>query len=184
MERRELFKILTTGAAGLEVSAQHTHEVQKAPEAQGPAKFFSRAEQSTVDALADIIIPSDELSPGAHEARVWRYIDLVLYYGSSAQQAEFRSGSAVIDAVAKRQFGAPFHSLTRARQTRIVALAAAKEDDARDELGRFFRVIKTMTIAGFHCTEICREKFMGYRGNAAVSEFTGCSHPEHRKFEA
>ncbi|MEX2262956.1 MAG: gluconate 2-dehydrogenase subunit 3 family protein [Bryobacteraceae bacterium] len=186
MERRELFKILTAGAAGLELaSAQHRHDAKPATalDASAPSKFFTAEQMKAVDALCDIILPTDELSPGAREAQVWRYIDLMTFYGGELLQNTYRSGLKRIDAAAQAEFGARFLSLSRDRQDRIVAMAARKEDDANDELGRFFRTLKSMTIAGYHATEIGMEKHMGYRGNTAAQEFAGCDHPEHRKFD-
>jgi|SRR6516165_1291616 hypothetical protein len=64
MERRELFKIIAAGAL-----------TEAAVQARRP--FFDVEQTAVLDRLSDIIIPSDDQSPGAHEAQVVHYLDLV-----------------------------------------------------------------------------------------------------------
>src|SRR5436305_9189808 len=42
-------------------------------------KFFTAAEMATVTALADIIIPKDEVSGSASDAKVPEFIDLIVH---------------------------------------------------------------------------------------------------------
>jgi gluconate 2-dehydrogenase subunit 3-like protein len=180
MERRELFKIIAAEAVAIEAAgAQHQHPATAAAKPYA-RKFFSSQQERAFDSLCDIIIPADSQSPGAHEAKVWQYIDLITHYGTPAQKQELTRGLALVDRAARKQFQKPFANLDRADQEEIVAGMAAKEPDREDELGRFFIHVKRLVIEGYHYSEVGMKRFMGYRGNTAISEFPGCAHPEHQ----
>jgi len=180
MERRELFKIIAAGAVAAEAAdAQHQHAAAVAAKPY-TARFFSSQQVRALDSLCDIIIPSDSQSPGAHEAKVWQYIDLLMHYGTPHQKKELTRGLVLVNRAARKQFQKPFADLDRPHQEEIVAAMAAKESDRDDYLGRFFIYLKRLTIEGYHYTEVGIKQFMGYRGNTAVSEFPGCTHPEHQ----
>src|SRR5688572_18612327 len=55
-------------------------------------KFFTAAQAREVEAIAAQIIPADELGPGAREAGVLRFIDLVLASFERENQPEYRAG--------------------------------------------------------------------------------------------
>jgi len=180
MERRELFKIIAAGTMAVEApGAQHEHAAAAVAKPY-TAKFFSPPQVRALDSLCDIIIPSDSLSPGAHEARVWQYIDLITHYGSPRQKKDIRRGLALVDRAARKQFQKPFAELNRPQQERMIAAIAGKELDRNDELGQFFAFMKRLTIEGYHYTEVGMKQFMGYRGNSAISAFPGCTHQEHQ----
>jgi hypothetical protein len=179
MERRELFKIIAAGAVAAETVAQHEHAAAAAAKPY-LAKFFSPQQVRALDSLCDIIIPSDSLSPGAHEAKVWQYIDLIAHYGPPQQKKELTRGLSLVDRAARKQFQKPFADLDRPNQEETVAAMAAKEPDRADILGRFFIYLKRLTIEGYHYTEVGMKQFMSYRGNTAIPEFPGCTHPEHQ----
>jgi hypothetical protein len=180
MERRELFKIIAAGAVAAEAAdAQHQHAAAVAAKPY-TEKFFSSPQVRALDSLCDIIIPSDSLSPGAHEAGVWQYIDLITHYGTPQQKKELTRGLALVDRAARKRFQKSFAALDRPDQEAIVAAMAAKESDREDALGRFFIYLKRLTIEGYHYTEVGMKQFMRYRGNTAIPEFPGCTHPEHQ----
>jgi len=155
MERRELFRIIAAGAVAAGASdAQHQHSAAAAAEPY-TAKFLSRQQVRALDALCDIIIPSDSLSPGAHEAKVWQYIDLITHYGTPEQKKELTRGLALVDRATRKRFQKPFADLDRNNQEKIVAAIAAKEADREDNLGRFFIYLKRLTIEGYH---YCRSR--------------------------
>src|SRR4051794_33668427 len=55
-------------------------------------KFFTPEQAREVEAIAEQIIPSDELGPGAREAGVVAFIDLVLASFEREKQAVYRDG--------------------------------------------------------------------------------------------
>jgi hypothetical protein len=45
-----------------------------------------------LDRLRETIIPADEQSPGAHQAQVWYFIDLMVQYSDPQNQQPWRAG--------------------------------------------------------------------------------------------
>ncbi len=169
MERRELFKIL--GATSL-----------AAPALSAPyqPKFFSTAEASVAERLADIILPSDASSPGAAEAGVLRYIDIVLHYASPEQKQRWKKGLAAVEADAQRRFSKPFLDCDRASQEQVLASMAENEGRRQDESGRFFEALKRLSVEAYHFSPANWQKNVRYAGHKPISEFPGCRHPNHR----
>jgi hypothetical protein len=81
MERRELFKVLgATLVFAHDGAAQHDHRTSVVVEIESyKPRFFSDPQYLAIDALTEIIIPTDSQSPGAHAAGVRFYIDTVLH---------------------------------------------------------------------------------------------------------
>jgi hypothetical protein len=71
-------------------------------------KVLSASQYATLEALVEAIIPADERSPGAKEARVADYFDLVLSEAQPSLKQEWLAGLAAFDAEATRRFGKPF----------------------------------------------------------------------------
>jgi hypothetical protein len=119
--RRDALRILGAGAGSVVVlpwlsdeGAAAFAEIQRTKAA--PAlKVFSAAQYATFGALAEAIIPADERSPGAKEARVADYVDLLLSEGDDKLEREWLDGLAALDADATARFGAPFVKLTGAQ---------------------------------------------------------------------
>jgi hypothetical protein len=93
-------------------------EVQRG-KAPPSLKSLSPAQYATVEALVEAIIPADERSPGAKEARVADYLDLLLSEVQPSLKQEWLEGLAALDTEASARFGAPF---ARLDATRIEAL--------------------------------------------------------------
>ena len=70
--------------------------------------MLTTAQYATVGALVEAIIPTDERSPGAREARVADYIDLLLSEADAPLRQQWLAGLAALDAEAKKRFGAAF----------------------------------------------------------------------------
>jgi hypothetical protein len=77
-------------------------------------KVLTPAQYATVEALVEAIIPADERSPGAKEARVADYIDLLLGEADAPVRQRWLAGLAAVDAEAGKRFGAPFARLPEA----------------------------------------------------------------------
>ena len=71
-------------------------------------KVLTTAQYATVETLVEAIIPADERSPGAREARVADYIDLLLSEADAPLRQQWLAGLAALDAEAQKRFGAPF----------------------------------------------------------------------------
>ena len=87
------------------LSAYAEIQAKKAPPR---LKVLTVAQYATVGALVEAIIPADERSPGAREARVADYIDLLLSEADAPLRQQWLAGLAALDAEAGKRFGAPF----------------------------------------------------------------------------
>jgi Gluconate 2-dehydrogenase subunit 3 len=82
-------------------------------------KVLTAAQYATVEALVETIIPADERSPGAKEARVADYIDLLLSEADAPLRQQWLAGLAALDGEASKRFSASF---ARLPEEQMVAL--------------------------------------------------------------
>ncbi len=181
MERRTALKLIAGGVIAERLDAAQHHLVQIA---QAPAayklQFFSPAQNELIDRLSDMIIPTDDHSPGAHEAKVSYFIDLMVANSRKEVQEQWASGLKAVETEAEKQFQKPFLKCSAGQQDQIMAAMAANEGQPTTELERFFARLKSMTIDGYYTSPIGIHKDLQYKGNTAVAEFPGCTHPEHQ----
>ena len=174
--RRELLKIVAAMPAA--ASAQHAHSGEKFVQIAKPLapKAFAKARFQMLTRLVDLIIPRTE-TPGAADAGVDFQID-----GTAAAKPEIRAqlerGLAALDSFARKERGHTFMDLPAADQT---ALLEAVSGNANSEAGRFFRMVKDMTIDGYYSTREGLEQELGWHGNTYLTSFPGCIHPEHQE---
>jgi hypothetical protein len=183
IERRELFKILgATLVAAQKGAAQHAHGTAAAIDtANYKPRFFSERQYRVIGDLTEIIIPADEQSPGAQAAGVRFYIDTVLHYAAPDVQQHWRDGLAAVEEEAHAQFGKDFPDLSAAQRDQLVAVMAEGEKSPKTEMERFFPVLKQATVDAFALSDIGMKEYLGYKGNTAIAEFPGCTHPEHQR---
>lgn len=167
VERRSLIKILGAGLAtpGAAIGQQQHEYTPRA---------LTAAEYRVVDKLVDLILPADETSPGAHDAGVSRYIDIVLLYGDKATLTLWQSGVKSVEAAAKEAHGRPFHEITPEQQTAIVRTMAANEANPVTALETFFAVVKRLAIEAFYLSPAGKQS-LGYKGDTAIARFPGCT---------
>ncbi len=132
--RRTALKRIGTGAGAVaflpwlsEEGLAAFAEVQRA-KAVPALKALSAAQYATTEALVEAIIPADERSPGAKDARVADYFDLLLSEAPSEPRKEWLDGLAALDAEATARFAAPF---LRLNASQVDALLG---DISRNEL--------------------------------------------------
>lgn len=181
MERRTALQVIAGGVAAerLALAQHHLIRVAQAPAAHR-LQFFSPAQNDLLDRLSEMIIPADEHSPGAHEAKVSLFIDLMVASSAKDAQQEWLSGLGAVDAEARRRFGQEFLQCSGPQQDQILAAMAANEGKPATELERFFARLKSMTIDGYYTSPTGIHKDLQYKGNTALAEFPGCRHPEHQ----
>lgn len=136
--------------------------------------FFNEHEFATVAAVTERIIPTDE-TPGALEARVAEFVDFMVAKQPDLHET-YRKGLAWLDSQAKN----PFVKLSGKQQDAILHTLADAKDVApeMETASRFFRSIRGLTIDGFYTSKVGMKE-LGYTGNTYLSEFRGCTHPEH-----
>ena len=142
------------------------------------SRFLTTDEQHTVDRLCELLIPADSFGPGAHEAGVAGYIDLVLQYSTPAVREAWRNGIASVERAANAEFGRGVADCTADQQAKLMDRLAAGESRPESEMERFFVLLKAWTVQGYSLSDQGR-KALGYRGDRMLHEFTGCNHPEH-----
>ena len=177
MDRRELFKILASGfVVSSRAPAQHQHSgVTRIDLSSYEPRFFSKDEYKIVDRLSDIIIPADDLSPGAHDAGVVYFIDTSLHYQpDEAVRSAWHDGVRAVQQTAAAKFQKGFLECAAAQQQELVAQMALNEGMPTNELERFFNRLKPVALQGFCLSEIGMRQYLGYKGNTAIESFPGC----------
>lgn len=173
-----------TGSAA---EPMHGHAGHAAPEAvpasTTPYKpvFFNEHQYKTVDVVSELIIPTTD-TPGASAAGVAAYIDMMTKEDPKTQDA-YRQGLAWLDKKANALHNADFIKLTPEQQTAILTVISKPKEQGKDENAGgkdFFRLIKNMTIDGYYTSKIGIHQELQYKGNDYLTEFPGCTHPEHK----
>ena len=87
MERRVALKLITAGvlAERLQIAHSQLVAIAQAPAAYQP-QFFSPERNELLDRLTDMIIPTDDHSPGASAAKVSSFIDLMVFHSGRVVQ--------------------------------------------------------------------------------------------------
>jgi hypothetical protein len=144
------------------------------PNAAPNPKALSAAQFATLETLADAIIPTDDRSPGAKQARVADYIDLLLVESPPELTLQWLGGLAALDVEATRRFNAPFVKLNAAQVDAILHDISANEKSPKTTLETFFVMTKNATIHGYYTSKIGIEQELRYKGNTFLREFVGC----------
>ncbi|HEX4773798.1 MAG TPA: gluconate 2-dehydrogenase subunit 3 family protein [Bryobacteraceae bacterium] len=176
-DRRELIKLLGFGVAAELLSA---HEVasaagQFAPPSDYLPRFLTKSEYQLTSELCEIVIPTDDQSPGAKQAGVPWFIDTVLLYANNERKGAWRTGLSDIDAVAVRLKGDSFLRCSEADRLQVVQKLAQDEEDTTSREGQFFGELKALAIEGFCLSDLGMTQYLHYRGNVALAEFPGCA---------
>ena len=137
-------------------------------------KVLSASQFATLEVLVDAIIPTDQRSPGAKQARVADYIDLLLSEGDRELSLEWIGGLAALDADAVLRFQAPFATLGATQVDLILQTISRNEKAPRTLLETFFVMAKQATIRGYYTSEIGIHQDLRYKGNQFLREFVGC----------
>ena len=181
MDRRNVFRILAAVPLTVETGVcQHSGHQESVPGLTSyKPRFFTADEYRVLDALCETILPADQESGGAHDAGVAFYIDTKLFHSDEGLRNSWRRGLAAIDAVSHQQSGHKFIDLEAASRSQLVSMLLTNEASPASALDLFAVRLKTMTIEGFCFSDTGFQSF-GYHGNTALTEFLGCTHPEHK----
>ena len=61
----------------------------------------------------------------------------------------------------------------------MLTTISKREAAPQTPIEQFFVVVKAATIRGYYSSEIGIHKELDYKGNQILTEFVGCTHPEH-----
>lgn len=141
-------------------------------------KFFSPTQFQILDQFTAILIPSDD-TPGAREAHVAPFIDFVVNAAAEyapEMQENWRSAIRWLET-------SGFDKLPPDKQIELVKEAAGPEfDKSKTHAGfKSYRLIKDMTIRAFYTSRVGLVDVLEYKGLAYLTQYPGCTHPEHQK---
>jgi hypothetical protein len=186
--RRDVFRMFAVTSVALPTltSAQENKEVEGQPghlhtgpaiQVPVPSKptFFQPAEFQTIEALAERIIPRSD-TPGARDAGVALLIDKAILADHTLMQP-YRAGIADLNALALSSYGQEFLLLDEERQIGVLTPVSL---DSNSSLGKFFSMVKDMTIDAYYRTEAGLKTELGWHGNTYLPSFPGCDHAEHQ----
>jgi Gluconate 2-dehydrogenase subunit 3 len=135
-------------------------------------KFFSLEEIEALSAFTAILIPTDT-TPGAREAHVVPFIDFVVNAAKEFEPELQDDWRGAVEFLREREFG----KLSGARQAEFVQ----KMSQPGAEGHGTFQLIKDMTVHAFYTSRVGLIEVLEYKGNAYLTQFPGCSHPEHHQ---
>ena len=181
VSRRTALRALGAGAGAVALGPWLSDEgmlaftdVQRRSAPPSP-KVVPAARFATLQALVEAIIPSDDRSPGAKEARVADYIDLLLSESEEPLKQQWLDGLAALDAEALSRSGSTFARLDAASMDALMADISRYELEPVTPLEFFFKAVKQATIYGYYTSEIGIHKELQYKGNQMLVEFVGCA---------
>ena len=137
-------------------------------------KVLSASQFATLEVLVDAIIPTDDRSPGAKQARVADYVDLLLSEGTRQLTLQWFGGLAAIDADAMSRFRTPFSRLGPGQVDAILQTISRNERAPQTPLETFFVMAKQATIRGYYTSKVAIQEELRYKGNQFLREFVGC----------
>ena len=186
MDRRKYLKTLgvTAVTAGVLVDACNT-EKKEAPATsenanavdrmaeekayedtiKNSAKFLTPEESATITVLADIIIPKDEVSGSASDAKVADFIEFIVK-DDPDYQTPLRGGLRWLDIQCLDRYEKAFKDCSADQQIEMVDQIAYPAK-AKPEMAAgvsFFNLMRNLTTTGFYSTEM-GWKDIGYVGN-------------------
>lgn len=128
-------------------------------------QFFDDHEMATIAILADIIIPKDEISGSATDAKVPEFIEFIVK-DMPNHQLPMRGGLKWLDLHCLNRFGTTFIETGEEGQIQVVD-DIAYPNSAKPEMQQgvaFFSRMRSLTASGFYTTQMGVDD-IGYKGN-------------------
>lgn len=137
---------------------EHEKEIQS-------KTFFTTEEMATIGILADIIIPKDDVSGSATDAKVPDFIEFIVK-DMPGNQTPMRGGLRWVDLYCLRKYGKAFKDCDYKQQIELVDQIAYPEKAKPAMLPGvvFFNLMRDLTASGFYTSEI-GVKDIGYAGS-------------------
>ena len=187
MDRRKSLKVMVLGTVSTGVLLDACKETDKKSTAKAAAAsekgiprmaeeaahykevtsttFFTPHEMQTITVLGDIIIPKDEISGSASDAKVPDFIEFIVK-DKPEHQVPMRGGLRWLDMQCLTRFQNSFVDCDSKQQLEIVdEIAYPKKAKPSMKAGvAFFKLMRNLTATGFYTSEI-GVKDVGYMGN-------------------
>ena len=173
LSRREMIKLGAGAAIAATLLGLDGKTVAQAAQGKAPL-FFTKEEFALVDELTELIIPTDEHSPGARAAQVASYLDFRLSESFEEEpKTVWRQGLKLIEQVSQEMHGKSF--LEASQEQRIALLTRISQNEAKpvkpEEV--FFNELKSSTADAYYSSKIGIHNEMEYKGNTYLKEFVG-----------
>lgn len=140
-------------------------------------KFFTRSEWRTVRMLADYIIPADDRSGSATDAKVPEYMDFLLSdpEASDSSKTAMRGGLGWLDFECVERFGTNFVKSTDGERRQVLDDIAWPKKASKDKSQgvAFFNRFRDLTASGFFSSEM-GWKDVRFVGNVFNPNWNGC----------
>ncbi|CAL1521032.1 gluconate 2-dehydrogenase subunit 3 family protein [Chitinophaga sp. MM2321] len=153
------------GAAGNEPGYGRTADEAQRDKGLMEEKFFSPEEMKTITILADIIIPADEHSGSATDAKVPDFIEFIVK-DMPEHQLPMRGGLRWLDLQCAKRYDKSFSDCSEQQRIEMVDLIAYPEKAAPENSQgvAFFNRMRNLTATGFFTSKI-GIKDLDYKGN-------------------
>lgn len=127
--------------------------------------FFNKHEMATITVLADIIIPKDEFSGSASDAKVPDFIEFIVK-DIPEHQVPMRGGLKWLDIQSFNRYEKSFIEASPKEQLSLIDEIAYPKKAKPEMLAgvSFFNRMRSLTASGFYTTEM-GVKDIGYVGN-------------------
>ena len=135
-------------------------------------KFFTANEMATITILGDIIIPKDDVSGSASDAKVPDFIEFIVK-DMPEHQTPMKGGLRWLDMQCLTRYEKAFKDCSHTQQMEMVDEIAWPKK-AKPEMRQgvsFFNLMRNLTATGFYTSEI-GVKDVGYMGNN-VNQWNG-----------
>lgn len=129
-------------------------------------RFFTDHEMATITILADIIIPTDEVSGSASDAGVPEFIEFIVK-DIPSHKTPMRGGLHWLDVQCMKRYQNAFKDCSSQQQVAMVTDIAYPEkiQPGMEQGVAFFNRMRDLTASGFFTTEMGVND-LGYIGNA------------------
>lgn len=176
---------ISWSAAQADRAALHLRTVAELGESPPYApKFFSPHEWRTVVILVDYVIPRDERSGSATDAKVPEFMDFLLADADTSPNTRtaMRGGLAWLDLECESRHAATFTACTDAQRRAVLDDIAwpKKAPPTLSQGAAFFSRFRDLTATGFFSSEM-GWKDVRYLGGVPVAEWKGCPPPALEK---
>jgi gluconate 2-dehydrogenase gamma chain len=192
MNRRDLLRTTLLGSLSASVAPAPAFAVEFPP-GQDASKelarpdwkpvFLDNHQNETLILLSDFIIPATE-TPGAKDALVNRFLDLLMSAEKPETQREFLTALAYIDGACRERYQTAFLYVPLEQQIQFLNLLAFPHSEttwgeaAEDFPGHdHFQKLKQWIVGAFYSSP-AGLKEIGWDGNFPHGDFAGCNHAD------
>jgi hypothetical protein len=182
LSRRELIKLGAASAVAASLSVGETVSAKTfglagthgATQTAKSPLFFTPDELAMVDEISELIIPTDDHSPGARPAKVAEYIDFRLSEAwEDKDKTSWRDGLKLVDQISQEMNSKPFMQSTAEQRSAVLTRMAQNEAKPQKPEEVFFKELKGFIVYTYYTSEIGIKKEMEYKGNTYLKEFVG-----------